>query len=331
MRIDRWLDRDDIDWLWVCSQTKRIFHSSFFVIILGLSSSAIADLRVRWEVGLLSVTAEKALLSQVLEEVAHKTGLEIRNMRKLRGEITEHFSELSLEKGLKKLLVNVNYILIERDLSESGTQSALVLIVLGGEASTSPLESLNVKREDPENEPITKDSQEMLHAFAQRGDKEALRKALSNPDPGIQGMALELLTALDPQESLALLAQAIKSSHPQVRSCAIDLLRGSDQADESAVMRLLGEAVADKDTAVKSSAIKALAERGGPETLAYLRQTLHDSDPSIRMLTIETIVRTVSPTQALTLLNEAALDTDEEVRSAASAYSDQLRQGDQVN
>jgi HEAT repeat protein len=157
------------------------------------------------------------------------------------------------------------------------------------------------------------------HASGAVTDEAALRKSLSDPNPAVQAMALDRLAENNRQEAIPLLVDGTRSQQPQLRLRALDLLINS-QANENTVLSALGRAVSDEDVGVKSYAIRALAERGGPEAIAHLGEALRDSDPAIKMLAIEHIARSVPPTQRAVLLQQAATDSNEMVRSAASTW-----------
>lgn len=61
-------------------------------------------------------------------------------------------------------------------------------------------------------------------ASVARGDKEALRKASSDPDQTIQMAAFELLAKRNRQGATTLLVEATKSDQPETRLQALRLL-----------------------------------------------------------------------------------------------------------
>jgi len=304
-----------------CLCQRMIFLLLVFTLFFVSSAWAQAQLAVEWQGERLSVTAEGAPLSQVLREVADRTGMEVRGLEGLQGEVSVHFSGLPLRRGLEKLLAQVNYLFLEGTTSQGGVRPALVLVF--GRRELSPAQQIaSGEGARPDGKLATKDEEERLRALqalALEGNEEELRKALSDPNPTIQAMALDLLAGRNPQEAVPLLVNGTKSTQPEVRFRALDLLNSS-QADEQTVLSALSKAVADEDMEVKSYAIRALANRGGPEAVEYLRQALHDPNPSVRMLAIDNIVRAVPPAHRIPLLREAASDGDETVRSAASTW-----------
>jgi hypothetical protein len=71
---------------------------------------------------------------------------------------------------------------------------------------------------------------------------------------------------------------------------------------------------------MKSYAIQALAERGGPGPMESLRQALHDRDPSIGMVVLASVAHS---SQGRALLEEAVLDVEPEVRSFPAFWLEQ--------
>jgi HEAT repeat protein len=73
-------------------------------------------------------------------------------------------------------------------------------------------------------------------------------------------------------------------------------------------------ALSDSDMAVRGYAIQALARRGGPQAMSYLRDALRDPDPSVRLMVVEDVI---GAPDGLPLLQEASSDSEESVRSSA--------------
>jgi HEAT repeat protein len=303
-----------------CSWKKAIPFFVLFTPFLVSPSVAQTSFAVRWEGEALSVTAEKSPLSQVLKEVADRTGAEIQGLEELQAEVSVRFSELHLREGLEKLLAEVNYLILEGTTPQGDVRPTLVLVF--GRSESSALHARGEVEEPVSREGVGSIEKRLkeLHAAALEGNVEALRQAMSDPNPTIQSTALDLLAERDRQGTVSLLVDGTKSKHAEVRFRALELLNNNSQADERTIISALREAVAGEDTATKSYAIRALAERGGSDAVGYLRQALHDSDPSVRMVAIDQIVRAMPADQRLLLLQEAAQDQDATVRSAASTW-----------
>ena len=104
------------------------------------------------------------------------------------------------------------------------------------------------------------------------------------------------LAAGDRQGAIVFLMEMTKSDDPARRLQALSLLHESGQADEATILSALRAALPDETT--KSYAVQALAERGGPEAIAALRETFRDPDPYVRTLVIESMADQPSPPAA---------------------------------
>jgi type II secretory pathway component GspD/PulD (secretin) len=294
-----------------------IIFSLLLNLSLALPVSAQSASTVTWEGEALSVTADKAPLAQVLQEVADHTGIEVQGLEGLQDKVSVHFAGLPLRQGLQELLATVNYLYLDGTAPQGEKRSTLV-VVFGKREFFSPSALMSEAGASP-NGGSVEERLNALQAAALEGNAEALRQALADPNPTVQTTALDLLAEHDRQGTVPLLVAATKSKQAEVRLRALDLLNNSP-ADERTVTAALGEAISGEDTTLKSYAIRALAERGGAEATGYLRQALQDPDPSIRLGAIDNIVRSVPPDQRLPLLQEAAQDQDISVRSAASTW-----------
>ncbi|HEX9867435.1 MAG TPA: HEAT repeat domain-containing protein [Candidatus Tectomicrobia bacterium] len=261
---------------------------------------------------LLSVKVRHAPWEVVLQEFTRQTGIRVAVAGPLTGTLTQEFAALPLEQGLRRLFRDVNTLLFYASMAREGTMAATLTRVWLLPKEGSATEERLIRRSraglplEPTNELAADNAHgehvDALPVFDSRGNEETLREA-----------------RFDPNQTLILLA-AIKSDEPMTRLQALDFLRQSDQADEKIVLSALGEALNDEDLAVKGYAIQALAEREEPGAIEPLRQVFHNPDPSIRMMVLASIAHSG---QGLSLLEEAVLDADPEVRSFATFWLEQ--------
>ena len=294
----------------------RVTLSLLLLVLLAPPASAEQRLQVEWRDESLSVVAVGVPLSQILREIAQDTGMEIRGSQDLQEEVSVRFSRLPLRQVLARLLGGMNYLLLLEDPTHRGGRRSGLIWVLGRRAPTPEIASLTGAQETRSEKA---EGETTPRASGLATDEAALRRSLSDANPEVQATALDLLAENNRQEAIPLLVDGTRSQQPQMRLRALDLLINS-QANENTVLSALGRAVTDEDVGVKSYAIRALAERGGPEAIARLGEALRDSDPAIKMLAIEHIARSVPPTQRAVLLQQAATDSNEMVRSAASTW-----------
>jgi hypothetical protein len=115
-----------------------------FSLCVASFASAGVQLQVQWKNGRLSLSAEQVSLAQVLREVSRKTGMEVRGSAFLPGgKVSQQFTDLPLDEGLKRLLRTTNYALIQQRTSgdaSHGTRSKVILVVIaqGKETGASP-------------------------------------------------------------------------------------------------------------------------------------------------------------------------------------------------
>jgi HEAT repeat protein len=136
----------------------------------------------------------------------------------------------------------------------------------------------------------------------------------------MQAAAFDSLAAHDnPAAVESFLAEINDSSQP-VRLQALQLLTQSPQADEQTVMTTLIDALNGADPAFSAYAAQALAQRGTPEAMNALSGMLNSSDPSTRLLVLQSVAQTEA---GLPLLRAALSDSNETVRSVAAALLQQ--------
>jgi hypothetical protein len=114
-----------LSWL----RRARVFSLLILLVLFLLHASAHASLKVEWKGDRLSVLAERAPLSQVLQEVARQTGIEFRGLDLLQENVSLNFSHLSLHESLRRLLSPANYVIIEKRSSQGAILPAQAIII----------------------------------------------------------------------------------------------------------------------------------------------------------------------------------------------------------
>jgi hypothetical protein len=327
----------------------RLIFLAFF-----LSSFAFADapLEVGWTNGRLSVSAKDIQFSQVLREIGRQTGTEMQGLEMLQGCVSVHLSGVGLAESFQNLLSGLGYALINKPSQGDGTPHLLLVILEERVPRQEEAAKMNANNPSPDlrnRPPLEASLQEpargvetqqvrdgfpspMLSSSAQvppppvsqrlgapsasmqRGDQEALRKALLGVDPTVQASAFQTLSAQDKETAIEAVLDAARSDQPATRLGALQLLDNSGAADEQTVLSVLGDALKDGELIIRGYAIHALATRGGDEAMGYLRQALNNRDPSVRAA----VISSVAPNNEMRpLLNEALSDTDQSVSSLA--------------
>jgi len=275
----------------------RAFPFAAFVIALVLlctSCGAFAQVptRVEWRQGLLSVRAEAAPLSEVLQEVSTQTGIEFFGLDELQKQISVHFSNVPLGTGLQMLLVRMDYGII----GDQCCPRTMRVVVLGRRALSSGIQAVG--------EPTTLGDKGLADADASgaQGNQAVPRKGDANfAADGSAGLGEhDDQTAAEQADDAAANLQVIDPADP-------------------ANLPVFRQALNDKDTALKEGAIQALAGQGDPAALELLGEAFHNSDPAVRLTVIENIG---SIPEAFPLLREASRDADALVREAAQQALD---------
>jgi hypothetical protein len=314
-----------------------IVPTVFLGLLLTSCGLARPAVKIQWKENerLLSVTASHAPLSGVLREIARQTAIELEGEDRLQEQVSIDFSDVSLIEGLRILLEHKDYALVGN--AGSGGRGSLRLLMFSDRTLSSKPDlkyrnpspsSADAALADPillttiaheeDAEPDDRAKQlAALETSSQLGDTEVLQKAILDPDLAIQKASFEALAASDPAGAVDSLLRAAHSDNADMRVQAIELLVEVFPVDPGSALSALRGALADKDSSVKAAAIQALTTQGGAEATALLRQALHDSDPSERLLVIQSVAQTA---EGLPLLQEASSDMDEAVRAFASAW-----------
>ena len=295
----------------VCVSKWVIYPLLTFTLLVMFAASSQARVDVELKRGRLDVKADRASLSEILEAIAHRTGMEVQGAEELEEEVSVNFSGLPLREALQQLLAHMNYMLVE-NTSPKGKARA-VLTVFVGSGRVRPF----ARKITSEKKPVLAEDEGVKDPPDPEDSEQAIREAMSDPNPTRQARALDLLAVRDGQNAIPALVKGTESKEAEVRFRALDILTNSE-AHEQTILSALGKAVSDADVQVKSYAIRALAQRGGPETIGYLRQALRDPDSNVRSYAIDQIFRALPRAQGIPLLQEATADGNATVRSTAS-------------
>ncbi|HXM99004.1 MAG TPA: HEAT repeat domain-containing protein [Candidatus Dormibacteraeota bacterium] len=155
-----------------------------------------------------------------------------------------------------------------------------------------------------------------IEAAAMSQDREALGKYMQDANAAAQAGAFDALPAHDNPAGVENLLAEIKDVSQPVRLQALQLLTESPQADEQTVMTTLIDALNGADPSLSEYAAHALAERGTPDAMNALSEMLKSSDPSTRLMILQSVAQTEAGPP---LLRAALSDSNETVRSAAAA------------
>lgn len=259
---------------------------------------------------LLNVVAEQAPLIQIMEEIVRKTGIQIRGLDKLQGDISIRFSGLALEQGLVRLLAGVDHV-FSTGHATNGSGSPMKVLILRTRKTNEAQESVSGVAQPQKDEiRISADEQE-------KAESAAIETALQAPDPKVRMEAVAALGNTANRQAVEPLVSALADEHAEVRGQAADALMaiGDVQAVENLARLLTG----DEDTQVRRRAAEALLRIQDQESLDSsdtALQALQDQDPLVRMSVIDTLGALGNP-QGVKPLALALKDADQTVRLSA--------------
>jgi hypothetical protein len=182
--------------------------------------------------------------------------------------------------------------------------------------------SVGLPGTDPQLDASQAEKLAAIEAAATSQDREALGKYMQDVNAAAQAAAFDALAAHDNSAAVENLMAEIKDVSQPVRLQALQLLTESPQADEQTVMTTLIDALNGADPLFSAYAAHALAERSTPEAMNALSEMLNSSDPSTRLMVLQSVAQTEAGPP---LLRAALSDGNETVRSAAAAL---LQQGE---
>jgi hypothetical protein len=276
---------------------------------------------VKWEAGKLSLDAEGVPLSEVLQAVSRKVGIELTGVQGLHDPVFAHFAAIDLRQALQGLLSRLDYAIIA---SPSGSASSRgTRVVIFNEARDSKLAEPPAEAEtiEPASSGSGNDEEDKkmaaVEAASSRKDWGTLRRYLRDPDAQVQAAAFDALSEHDKDGAIAsLLAQFRSAGSADSRLQALTILDQSGVADDQTMVAALRDALRDPDSDLNSYAVQALVGHGGEQAMDALTEALHSPDPATRLMVVESVAQT---DEGLPLLREAASDPDESVSSAATA------------
>lgn len=282
---------------------------------------------VVWRNERLDVSANNALLPEVMLAVAGKTGLEINGLAYLKGNIQAKVVQMPLPLALKELLQHASYLLQE---SPEKNNSHPVLTVLSfndpnlKEQSDKPIpdgspETVKI----PASAGYVPKEFHKIYAYAQKGDIQSLKKVIETGENTSQEIATKLLAQLDPALASELAVETAKNADPNRRLSAIQSLSELDNARAASA---LGTALNDPDIGVRSAAVLGLHNQTSNKAITYLTEALQDEDSSIRLLALDLLAE--KGTDGVAGINEATASNDPQLRERAQELLHQIIPGE---
>ena len=265
----------------------------------GSQPAAGPSLAVDYQAGRLSVTADHVPLSQVLQEVDKKTGVEVRGLSEANQTVAVQFSAVPVAQAIRDLLGGTNYVVFGRlDSPESARAARVVIINATAGAAIDMGTEIKVAQ-----------------TAASQVKRNTWRGELMSTNPAEQDAGFREVIKMSPKEAYNALADVIANGDGIARLRALQFMDQDSQIDSSLVMGSLREALNDQDTVLRDYAVQALGRHPGADSLDLLRQVYSDGDSTVRLNVIEAISQR---TDARAFLQQAATDPDQAVSNLAT-------------
>ena len=208
---------------------------------------------VVWANRELSVTAEAAPLTEVLIEVAQRTGIKIAGVETLREQVTLKFSRLTLREGLRSVCCPAvaNYAIVE-ELGNDGKYEPILVYLAGSHVQVTEL-GRTARAPQPTDTETLAASEEVPGA--------RLDRFLAQPDPGVRRAAVERLADIGDQWGFSRLMAALHDKDSTVREAAVKALGSYGPQSIESVTDLLKS---ETHSEVRIAAMQMLAQFSRP-------------------------------------------------------------------
>ena len=257
------------------------------------------SLKVDYSGSTLSVSADHVPLSQVLQEVGKKTGLEVRGLGEAGKTVAVQFSDEAMGQAVRDLLGGTNYIVFGSLASPDSVRAARVVIINATAGA-----AIDVGNEV-----------QNAQTAASQAKRNTWRAQLMSTNPAEQDAGFREVVKMGPKEAYDALADVIANGDGIARLRALQFMDQDSQIDQTLVMGSLHDALNDQDSVLRDYAVQALGRHPGADSLDMLRQVYSDGDSTVRLNVIEAISQR---TDAHALIQQAASDPDQAVSSLAT-------------
>ncbi len=280
----------------------------FTLAVLGTpsptSADQVAEIEVNARKGMLSVNVENVPLADILLEIGDEAGFRLVLFGGLESTITQRFSNVPMQDGIRRLAGNRSVAFIYRiidvpdDRKEmEGIQEVWVFDKEGSRGMTTHAGFESSQAEpgaaksasgDPTQEdqarpgPTSKWEQfSSRHQLDETTDVGYWAGMLFNQDDrATREQALTALQRIGSDEALAAMATVLGDDDAALRCQAVLDLGKEDNARS---VQLLGQAlIGDADPSVRMTAVRSFAERTDEVSRAFLNTALEDEDERIQ-------------------------------------------------
>jgi len=257
----------------------------FVFIIQSCANSHINEIAV--VNGLLSVSANETPLKVLLGDLANKIDVDFQIHGELNHAITMNFSDMSLEKGLKRILNTVNFSIVYSKSYLPGryTNIEKIIIYSSGKGNTAAVQRISGKSDFIASRSRHDSTGELLNGVSylntdQPISLETYARQLNEADPEIRVDAVIDMADEYREAALVFLEKAlIEDGNGDVRVVAAEAI---GVLESELGINALERGLGDSDEDVREAAINALGAIGGKKVLPALQKASRDRNEDIR-------------------------------------------------
>ncbi len=268
---------------------------------LALAAEQETTIEVSLRQGLLSVDLRETSLATALSAIGDEAGFRVAITGDLDTPVSWSFTDVPLDKALRRLLQNTNWVLIHGPARDGGTGRLVAVHAWPGHGAAAESAARVAKTIRTGNGELA-GRPPLVSPDDDRSDRlRAVRKLASQPHAG----AAKVLALVLSEDEDAVVRR--------VAAIGLGKLAGGP------VLAALAAALDDEDKWVRRRAIQGLRRIGGEEAARAVGETLAgDPDPEVRRAAARTLGRMRSE-EALGALDAARFDPDFSVRQAVLA------------
>jgi len=235
--------------------------------------------------GTVTVDVRDVPLDDVLRTLSEQSGVNITVHSGGAAKVTQTFSGLSLDEGIRRLAPAYNVVLIYGSAPAEGPSGATRLVeVHVYETSKSPVTAVV----DPQQRSTQLRTVRELSRKAQARETGALTALADlltrDPDPAVRRSAAEALASIREPEAVSALRSGAADQDPTVRGKSLVSL--GQMRDEASVAIVAQGATRDPDASVRRSAVWALSTLRSEDARRALEVAASDADPLVKQAAV---------------------------------------------
>ena len=230
---------------------------------------------------LLSVKANNVPLNKIMTQIANQTSIKVTLHGSTEDSLSVDFSDLPLEKGLRRLTRSYNTIFIYA--SGNGEKPDINEVIVFDKTDGSLAKTLRPRASVPQK-PRKASSKDLKTSPAN-----SKIKGLRDKDPAVGKNALETAAEAEKKRDIIRLGKVLVADKNNEEKASAAKRLG-DLEDERALVPLI-QALRDTDAHVQESAADALCRIGGDNVIRALEGCLSGKDEELRKIAVEALER----------------------------------------